>query len=380
METGMKKIVLRSAVAIFLTLTLSFCLWACKGKQGPTGANGVNGSPTTIYVGSATETPTPTPFGSGSAAYADGAGNSASFNYPVGVAADSNGNVYVADANNHRVRKITSGGVVTTLAGSGLNLYNDGTGVLASFKSPLGIVVDTTGNVFVADEEDHRIRKITSGGVVSTLAGSGSAAYADGTGTAASFHYPAGIALDISGNLYVADSANNRIRKITPGGVVSTLAGSGNAAYADGTGTAASFSFPDGVAMDLSGNVYVTDSNNDRIRKITPEGEVTTFAGSGAETILDGTGTSASFFSPSGITVDGVGNFYVADKNNNRIRKITSGGVVTTLAGSGIKSYADGIGTAAAFYWPIGITVDFNKNIYVGDYMNNRVRKIQIFE
>jgi len=373
----MKKIVLRSAVATFLALTLSFCLWACKGKQGPVG---VAGAPTTVYyVASSTPVVQVTTFaGSGNGIYADGAGNAASFCDPIAVAVDAADNVYVADTLNHRIRKITSGGVVTTLAGSGAQGNDDGTGTSASFNHPAGIAVDSSGNVYVADDHSHRIRKVTSGGVVTTLAGSGSATFADGVGTAASFNYPSGVAVDLSGNVYIADFQNNRIRKITASGVVSTLAGTGDFGHVDGSVTAASFEWPDGVAVDVSGNVYVADRNNRCIRKITLSGVVSTLAGSGPGTFADGTGTAAAFNYTLGVTVDESGNVYVADMGNNRIRKITPSGVVSTLAGSGSADYADGYGTSAIFNQPQGIAVDFNKNIFVADTGNNRIREIQI--
>ena len=283
--------------------------------------------------------------------YTDGTGTSAKFDSPSGVAVDGAGNVYVADQANHRIRKITTSGVVSTLAGSGTPGYTDGTGTSAKFYSPTGVAVDGAGNVYVADRSNHRIRKITASGVVSTLAGSGTSGYTDGTGTSAKFSSPNGVAVDGAGNVYVADYFNHRIRKITTSGVVSTLAGSASG-YADGTGTSAQFSYPTGVAVDGAGNVYVADYNNHRIRKITTSGVVSTLAGSGTPGYTDGTGTSAKFSSPTGVAVDGAGNVYVADYNNHRIRKITASGVVSTLAGSGKAGYTDGTGTSAKFYYP----------------------------
>ena len=219
--------------------------------------------------------------GNGSALWFDGAGAGASFSSPYGVAVDASGNVIVADFANHRIRKVSPLGVVTTLAGSGANAFADGAGAGASFSLPFGVAVDASGNMFVADYGNHRVRKVSPGGVVSTLAGNGSAMFADGGISIASFYYPRGVAVDASGNVIVADAANHRIRKVTPGGMVSTLAGSGAAAFADGSGVAASFNNPSGVAVDASGNVFVADSSNHRIRKVTPGGAVSTLAGSG---------------------------------------------------------------------------------------------------
>jgi len=303
--------------------------------------------------------------------YADGTGTAAKFNNPRGVAVDASGNVYVADEDNNKIRKITPAGDVSTLAG-GDEGYADGIGTAAQFKWPKGVAVDVSGNVYVADEGNHKIRKITPAGDVSTLAGSTSG-YADGAGTAAQFKYPNGVALDALGNVYVADYDNNKIRKITPAGDVSTLAGS-TSGSADGAGTAAQFNAPTGVAVDALGNVYVADKNNHKIRKITPAGDVSTMAGSTSGS-ADGTGTAAQFNAPTGVALDASGNVYVADYDNNKIRKITPAGDVSTLAGS-TDGYVDGTGTAARFYKPFGVALDASGNVYVADRKNHKIRKI----
>jgi sugar lactone lactonase YvrE len=304
--------------------------------------------------------------------YGDGTGATARFSEPSGVAVDTSGNVYVADWSNHRIRKVTPTGVVTTLAGSTQGDV-DGIGVAAQFANPYGVAVDTSGNVYVADTNNYRIRKVTPTGVVTTLAGS-MPGDVDGTTATAQFSFPFGIAVDASGNVYVADRSNHRIRKVTPTGVVTTLAGS-TRGYGDGTGATARFSEPSDVAVDGSGNVYVADQSNHRIRKVTPTGVVTTLAGS-TQGYADDTGAAAQFSEPSGIAVDGSGNVYVADQSNHRIRKVTPTGVVTTLAGS-TQGYADDTGAAAQFSYPFDVAIDASGRVYVADWSNHRIRKIQ---
>lgn len=301
--------------------------------------------------------------------YADGIGTAAKFYYPSGIATDVAGNIYVADKVNVRIRKITPEGLVSTLAGYNQG-YADGTGTAAKFNNIKRIVTDVEGNIYISD--DDMIRKVTPEGMVTTISGY-IAGYADGGSIVAKFEGPKSLATDVNGNMYVADSGNHRIRKITPKGVVSTFAGS-ISGYSDGTGTTARFDFPGAVATDTAGNVYVADTSNDKIRKITPEGLVSTLAGSTGG-YVDGIGTTAKFENPQGIATDIFGNVYVADTGNHRIRKITPEGVVSTLAGS-TSGYADGTGTAAQFYYPIGLVLDALGNVYVADSGTGRIRKI----
>jgi len=301
---------------------------------------------------------------------------------------------------------------VTSFAGSGTLSYADGAGTAASFDHPIRSVEDAAGNLYVADRDNGVIRKVTASGVVTTyavgfnqpngvtissngylyvssaannsimqvktdgtvsvFAGNGGTSYMDGTGTAAGFHYPYGITIDVNGNLYVADSQNSVIRKITiPGAVVTTFAGSGIASFADGTGRLASFNLVDNVYYDASGVFYCGDTFNNRIRKIMLTGTVTTIAGSGARGYQDGPAASATFSNPGTTATDAAGNIYVADAGNFVIRKIDKNGIVSTLAGTGTFGSVDGIGKAASFGNFYGLNVDPSGIMYVTDFGNS---------
>ncbi|HEY6454246.1 MAG TPA: SMP-30/gluconolactonase/LRE family protein [Steroidobacteraceae bacterium] len=324
----------------------------------------------------------------GATGSADGPAGAARFLVPEGVAVDANGNVYVADTGNETIRKITPAGTVSTLAGSpGVVGSDDGLGAAAHFYIPTGVAVDSvTGNVYVIDYLNCTVRMVTSAGVVTTLAGAvGGYGFADGTGSAAVFNGPEGIAIDsAAANLYIGDTHNQLIRRVTlPGGVVTTVAGAvGVAGHADGTGTAAQFALPFGVAVDPSGDVYIADSYNNLIRKVTTPGAVvTTFAGNiGGRGYADGSGGpggTARFYDPHNIVSDGTGNVFVADYGNNVIRKIAADRSVTTIAGTpGVAGSADGSGSAAGFDQPYGMVVDSRGNLYVADAANNTIRMI----
>jgi sugar lactone lactonase YvrE len=293
---------------------------------------------------------------------------------------DGSGNLYISEYGGHRIRKITPAGVVSTLAGSGNAAYADGSGISASFNEPQGLDVDASGNVYVVEANNNRIRKITPAGVVTTLAGSSIGGSADGTGVGATFNRPFDLIRDGSGNLYVSDCGSHKIRKITPAGVVTTIAGSGLPGSTDGIGTAASFNFPRGMVFDSSGNLYVADVWSHKIRKITPAGVVSTFAGSGVKSSVDGIGTAATFNEPSGLAIDSAGNFYVGETVGQKIRKITPSGEVTTLAGAGTVGSTDGTGAAAKFNGPYGLLVDADGNLIVADTENHKIRKVTIVE
>ena len=318
----------------------------------------------------------------GSQGSVNGTGAAAMFYRPVGIARDASNNLFVADPVAHTIRRITPAGVVTTFAGFPAVVgANDNTGSLASFRNPSGVVSDADGNLYVADSGNHTIRKVTSGGVVTTFAGTAqSSGWADGTGAAARFNGPTGLAIDGAGNIYVADSGNHTIRMITSGGVVTTIAGTaGSAGTADGTGAAARFRSPSALAVTSSGLLYVADTANFTVRRITLSTmQVATLAGSaGLSGTTNGTGTAARFGLVYGLGVDGAGNIFAADFSGSMIRRITPAGAVTTFAGTAnARGTTNGTGTAARFSSPYGLTVDAGNNIYVADYGNCMLRKI----
>jgi len=351
-------------------LSLSGSLYRCAATNRVSTAVG---SPAFLML---TRASVATLAGSATAGSVDGSGSAASFFHPGGVAVDAAGNVYVADTFNHRIRVVNPAGLVTTLAGAGVQGSTDDTGTAAGFSYPRSVALDASGNVYVADAGNHAIRRVSPAGVVTTFAGSGSSGSADGAGTAASFNCPSGIAADAAGNLYVADSCNQRIRHISPAGVVTTLAGSGSVGAADGTGTAASLAFPRGVAVDSAGIVYVADTSNFKIRRVSPDGVVTTLAGSGSYGPGDGSGSAAGFHLPETVATDPSGNVYVADASDCMIRAITPAGVALTSAGHLAPGATDGAGAAAGFFNPGGVAVNAAGAIYVADANNNRIRKI----
>jgi sugar lactone lactonase YvrE len=337
--------------------------------------------------------------GNGGPGAVDGLGSAANFRGPTKLTVDAQGNIYVTDTGNHTIRKITAAGLVSTVAGkAGVSGTADGAGSEARFWSPGGIVIDAAGNLFVSDSFNHRIRKITPAGVVTTLAGDGVYGYKDATGLAARFFEPTGMTIDPTGNLYAADKENQLIRKITPAGVVTTVAGAsaswvnkliycpidpnfetglqGHKGSIDGTAANALFNSPNDVAIDKSGNLYVADVENHTIRKISSQGTVTTLAGSPPANI-NAAGKNASFSYPKAIALDNDGNAYLTDTQNYTIRKITPEGLTTTIAGQpGAFGTQNGISSQARFDAPLGIAVDPSGNIFVADDANHTVRKI----
>lgn len=325
--------------------------------------------------------------GSGTGGSADGPALSAQFFGPTGLAVDASGNVYVADQYNHTARKIAVDGTVSTLAGiAGIGGYADGPKGTGQLVAPWGIAVDSSGNVYVSDEFAFTIRKIDASGTLSTLAGSpGIEGSSDGLGGAATFGGPCGIAVDGAGDIFVADSPNDEIREVSPAGEVTTVAGmavdgDGFLGSGDGAGSAARFAGPTGVAIGQAG-LYVTDTENDTVRLIAGQDVVSTVAGAAPpQGDANGSGPAARFAQPHGVAADANGNIYVADTDNGTIRKITAGGVVTTLAGVPLDDegggYADGPGKSALFDQPWGVAADASGNVYVSDTLNRVVRKI----
>lgn len=308
--------------------------------------------------------------GDGRPVYADGSVSTASFRLPFDVVVAANGVIYVSDLLNHRIRKIDAG-MVTTFAGSGRQDTINGTGTSAGYSFPCRLAIDRAGDLLTLDFGDARIRKITTAGLVSTYAGTVAKEYKDGPVATAQFNSSFGIDTDADDNIYIGDSGNRRIRKISADGQVITIAGTGEMGFKDGNGDVAQFFFPQGVVIDKQGNLFVADQN--RIRKITSAGVVSTFAGNESTGTADGQAGDASFIEIEDMVIDDDGNIYAADEN--RIRKISPAGVVSTIAGSTI-GYQDGEGSSAKFNGAFGLGIDRQGTIYVADGNNNRIRKI----
>jgi sugar lactone lactonase YvrE len=312
----------------------------------------------------------------------------ASLFHPTGVAVDRSGNLYIADRDNHRIRKVDPAGVITTLAGSGTAGFSGdgGPATAAELANPTGIAVIGFANpsIYIADFSNHRVRKVDSAGFITTVAGNGLAGFSGdgGPATAASLADPFAVAVDVSGNLFIADRDNQRIRKVDIDGVITTVAGNGMAGFSGdgGSATAASLYFPFGVAVDDAGNLYIADRNNQRIRRVDPAGVITTVAGNGTAGFSGDGGPAfiAALSFPSGVAVDNAGNLYIADQNNQRIRRVDPAGVITTVAGNGSFGFFGdgGPATAASLAFPIGMVVDGADNLYIADHLNQRIRLV----
>jgi sugar lactone lactonase YvrE len=289
-----------------------------------------------------------------------------------GLVSDKSGNLHFAGGNDGTIRKVLPSGNVTLFAGR--DPINGNT-VKAVFQWIHDISVDGLDNLYIPEttvDYSHKVTKISPSGAVSTFASGNSTSGWNGTGPGAD--YPRAIALDSGGNIFIGE--RYRVRKITPGGTVSVVAGSGSSGSADGIGTAANFNEIQGLAVDKSGNLYVADTGNHKIRKISPTGVVSTLAGADTSGSVDGAGATARFNSPQGIAVDSSGNVYVADTANNKIRKISTAGVVATLAGTGLPGATNGPTHEAGFYQPTGVTIGKKGEIYIHDSGNGQIRKI----
>ncbi|MEZ4852988.1 T9SS type A sorting domain-containing protein [Flavobacterium sp.] len=315
--------------------------------------------------------------GTGTIGSTDANGTSSQFYYPTVVVLDNTNAIIVVDRSNHKIRKIDSLGNVTTIAGTGTIGSADGTALSATFKYPDGAIVDSYGNIFITDQSNHRIRKIDVLGNVTTFAG-GTAGYLDGIGVEAKFYYPAAMAIDNNDNLFIADWGNHCIRKITPLGVVSTYAGiGGSSGSIDGNILMAKFNGPTGLCFDNDDNLYVADYGNHKIRKIDAGVNITTFCGTGTIGNTDGISSVTTFNHPAVIAFDGNANFYVTDEGNHKIRKINSYGTTSTLAGTGTGGFLNGTASAALFNSATGIVVKNKNELFIADYGNHSIRKIQ---
>ena len=359
------------------TRLLIACIAVAGGALLVSGAGAVTGTDTITTIA-----------GTGTAGFSGDGGQatSAQLASPIGVAVDQSGNVYVADSANNRVRRITPAGQITTIAGTGTAGFSGdgGQATSAQLAVPYGVAVAANGDVYIADTNNNRVRKVTSAGTISTVAGNGTASSTGdgGQATSATLYAPAGVALDASGNLYITELGAHKVRRVTTAGVISTFAGTGTAgATGDGgQATSAQLNSPIGVAVDAAGNVYVADTSNSKIRRVTSQGVITTFAGTGSPGFGGdgGPATAAGLRNAFGVAVDAGGNVYIGDNDNYRIRRVTSAGTITTIAGNGTPGATGDGGPAASatLNFPSGVAVGPDGSLYVSVTIGQRVRKI----
>jgi uncharacterized protein (TIGR03437 family) len=326
--------------------------------------------------------------GNGTLGYSGDGGpaTSAEFDNPQSVAVDSGGNLFIGDIWNNRIRKVTPAGTISTVAGNGTLGYSGdgGPATSAELQYPQSVAVDSGGNLFIADLYNYRIRKVTPAGTISTVAGNGTAGFSGdgGPATSAALSFPKSVAVDGAGNLFVADQFNNRVRKVTPAGTISTVAGNGTAGFSGDGGPAisAELNNPTGVAVDGAGNLFIADYYNNRVRKVTPAGIISSVAGSGTAGFSGdgGPATSAELYDPLGVAVDGTGNLFIADFWNSRIREVTLAGTISTVAGNGTAGFSGdgGPATSAELRYPSDVAVDGAGNLFIADENNNRIRKL----
>ena len=313
-----------------------------------------------------------------------GAATLAMLSTPTGVALDNSGNLYIADFGNNQIRKVNSSGIITTISGNTTGGYSGdgGAATSAELNEPYGVAIDNSGNIYVSDVLNSRIRKINTAGIITTIAGNGTIGYGGdgGPATAAEFNNPNQMAIDDTGNILVADFANNRIRKISISGSIYTIAGNGIAGYSsDGIlAISAELNHPSGVAVDAVGNIYIADGQNNRIRKVSTAGYISTIAGTGTASFGgdNGAATAATLNNPSSIAVDASGNIYITDQNNQRLRMINTAGIITTVAGNGVDGYAGDGGNAlsAEIAYPYDVAISSSGKLYIADNANQRIR------
>ncbi|MGZ3865132.1 MAG: NHL domain-containing protein [Bacteroidia bacterium] len=333
--------------------------------------------------------------GNGVAGYSGNGGSSTSaqLNWPLGIATDMAGNLYIADSENHVIRKVDNSGIITTVAGTGIKGYSgDGSAAtLAQLYFPAGVTVDAIGNIYIADDSNNVVRKINTGGIITTVAGNGTQGYSgDGGGATSSQLYgPVSVAVNKSGEIYIADIWNDVVRKVNTSGIITTVAGGGTVFPTNGSATSIQMEGPSGVALDRENNLFISDMCSSAIYKVDSTGMLTIIAG------MNGTGfsgdggiaTSAQIYlcEPTmppitypGLTIDSLGNIYIADVLNHRIRVVNSLGIINTLAGTGISGYSGdgGISTSARLNYPVGVAVSLNRDIFISDWNNQRIRKI----
>ncbi|WP_242929066.1 LamG-like jellyroll fold domain-containing protein [Pontibacter vulgaris] len=316
-----------------------------------------------------------------------GAAISARLYNPFNVATDAAGNLYIAEYLNHRVRKVAVDGTITTVAGMGVATYggDGGAATSAQLRNPSGVAVDAAGNIYIADYGNDRIRKVAANGTITTVAGTGVEGYSGdgGQATSAKLIDPYDVAVDAAGNLYIADYGNSRVRRVAANGIITTVAGSGIPGYSGdgGAATSAKLTIPRGVAVDAAGNLYIADQSDNRIRKVSTNGIITTVAGNGTSGYSGdgGAATSAQIRYPTDVAVDAAGNLYIADQSNFRIRKVSTNGVITTVAGNGTSGYSGdgGAATGAQFSSAFGVCVDVAGSLYIADAYNQRIRKVE---
>jgi hypothetical protein len=340
--------------------------------------NGTNLPPSDIIM---------TVAGNGTSSFSgdSGAATNAGFS-PIGIAMDASGNLLIVDSINNRIRKVGTNGIITTVVGGGIYYGDGGAATNAKLSGPFGVAVDASGDFFIADTSNNRIRKVTTNGIITTIAGNGTQSFSGdgGAGTSAALNSPCGIAVDAVGNLFIADTSNHRIRKVSINGIITTVAGIGNYSFSGDGGAATNAGFtPLAVAVDNVGNLFIADFGNNRIRKVSTNGIITTVAGNGSFFFSGdgGPAIDAALYYPVGVAVDAGGNLFIADSSNNRIRMVATNGIITTVAGNGTNSFSGDGGNAvdAALNYTYGVAVDASSgNLFIADGGNNRVRKVQI--